>query len=87
MERYREKLGVLGLLFDVIKMKVGTVLLGELIKISGWFLDIGSECYKHLCGRSQTLHSSVVEMGSCSNPGTDSQCSRKLFHHNRHKRN
>ena len=41
MERYREKLNVMTLLFDAIKIKVGTELIPELTKMSGWFADIG----------------------------------------------
>ena len=41
MERYREKLAVITLLFDAIKMKIGTEVLPELVKLSGWFSKEG----------------------------------------------
>lgn len=41
MERYQEKLNVMKLLFDAIKIKVGMELLPELTKMSGWFSEKG----------------------------------------------
>lgn len=41
MERYQEKLNIMKLLFDAIKIKIGMELIPELTKLSGWFSDIG----------------------------------------------
>lgn len=41
LERYEEKLNIMKLLFDAIKIKVGMELIPELTKMSGWFSDVG----------------------------------------------
>lgn len=63
MERYREKLGVLGLLFDAIKIKVGTVLLGEFSKMSAWFLDIGPTAINVFVGATKLCIASAEAIG------------------------
>ena len=40
-ERHAEKLNVMKLLFEAIKIKIGMELIPELTKMSGWFSDIG----------------------------------------------
>jgi len=53
MERYREKLAVITLLFDAIKMKIGTELLPELVKMSGWFASEGPKAISIFTGAAK----------------------------------